>query len=163
MASHVKPIPDGYHSVTPYLIVQDAAKAIDFYKQAFGATERMRIQGPGGKVVHAELGIGDSVIMMADEFPQMGAKGPRSFGGSPVTIHLYVEDVDAVVGRATAAGAKVTRPVVDQFYGDRSGGLEDPFGHSWHVATHKEDVPPDEMRRRSEAAMKQFAGQSGGH
>jgi PhnB protein len=150
----VKPIPDGYHNVTPYLIVDGAAKALDFYKQAFGAKERMRMGSPGGKVGHAEIQIGDSVIMLADEHPEMDARGPRAFGGSPVTVHLYVDNVDATVKSAEAAGAKIMRPVQDQFYGDRSGTIEDPFGHRWHVSTHVEDVPPDEMERRAAEAMK---------
>jgi PhnB protein len=151
MTFKVKPIPDGYHTVTPYLIVRGAAAAIEFYKKAFAATELFRMDGPGGKIGHAELRIGDSPIMLADEHPEMGAKSPQSFGGSPISIMLYVEDVDAVVGRAVAAGAKVTRPIEDKFYGDRSGGLEDPFGHSWHVSTHKEDVSKEEMDRRAAA------------
>jgi PhnB protein len=146
-----KPVPDGYHSVTPYLIVDGAAAALDFYQRIFGAKERMRMPGPGGKVMHAEIEIGDSMIMLADEFPQTGALGPGSVGGSPVLIALYVEDVDAVVGAAVAAGAQVERPVQDQFYGDRSGTITDPFGHRWTVATHIEDVPEDEMRRRMAA------------
>ena len=145
----VKPIPEGHHAVTPYLCVQEAAKAIEFYKAAFGATEVMRAPGPGGKIGHAEISIGDSRIMMADEHPQMEFKGPLSYGGSPVHIHLYVEDVDATVARATAAGAKVTRPVADQFYGDRNGSIEDPFGHHWHVSTHKEDLTPEEIAKRA--------------
>ena len=151
----VKPIPNGYHTATPYLIVKDAASAIDFYKKAFGATELFRMAGPGGRVMHAEIKIGNSPIMMADECPEMRARSPQSVGGSPVGIYLYVEDVDALFNQAVAAGAKVTRPVQDQFYGDRAGGLEDPFGHVWHVATHKEDVAPEEIYRRFEAAMKQ--------
>jgi PhnB protein len=158
MASKVKPIPEGYHSVTPYLIVDGAAAAIDFYKTAFGAVERMRFPAPGGRVGHAEIAIGGSVIMLADEHPDMGARGPRAFGGSPVTIHLYVEQVDAVVDRAITAGATVQRPVADMFYGDRAGSITDPFGHSWHLATHIEDVPPDELRRRAETVMKQHGG-----
>jgi PhnB protein len=151
MTAKVKPIPDGYHTVTPYLIVRGAAAAIEFYKKAFAATELFRMDGPGGKIGHAEMRIGDSPIMLADEHPEMGAKSPQSFGGSPISIMLYVEDVDAVVGRAVAAGAKVTRPIEDKFYGDRSGGLEDPFGHSWHISTHKEDVSKEEMDRRAAA------------
>jgi len=150
----VKPVPDGYHNVTPYLIVDGAAKALDFYKRVFGATERMRMPGPGGKVGHAEIGIGDSVIMLADEHPEMGARGPRAFGGSPVSLMLYVEDVDATVKTAVAAGAKLLQSVEDKFYGDRSGTIEDPFGHRWHVSTHTEDVPPDEMERRAAAMAK---------
>ncbi len=145
----VKPVPDGYHSVTPYLIVSDAARAIDFYTRAFGATEQFRLDAPGGKIGHAELRIGDSMVMLADEFPDMGARGPQTIGGSPVQLLLYVPDVDAVFARAVSAGAVAARPVKDQFYGDRSGNLTDPFGHSWTVATHTEDVSPDEMARRS--------------
>jgi len=151
----VKPIPDGYHTVTPYLIVQGAARAIEFYKRAFGATELMRFPGPGGKVGHAEIRIGDSPIMLADEHPEMGARGPLSYGGSPMSILLYVKDVDSMASQAVAAGAKVVKPVKDQFYGDRSGTFADPFGHMWTIATHKEDVSMEEMQRRLEAAMKQ--------
>jgi PhnB protein len=153
MASNVKPVPDGYHTVTPYLIVDGAAKAIAFYRQAFGAEELVRMDAPGGRVGHAELQIGDSRIMLADEFPQMGAKGPKSVGGTPVHLLLYVNDCDAVFHRAVGAGATAKKPLADQFYGDRSGTVEDPFGHSWTIATHKEDVPPDEMVRRAKAAM----------
>src|SRR5262245_4622863 len=131
MAGKVKPIPDGYYTATPYLIIGGAAAAIEFYKKAFGATEVMRFPGPNGTVGHAEIRIGNSPIMMADEFPDMGARSPKSIGGSPVSILLYVEDVDAVVKQAVAAGAKLTRPVEDKFYGDRAGSLEDPFGHAW--------------------------------
>jgi PhnB protein len=149
----VKPIPDGYHTVTPYFTVRDAAAAIEFYKTAFGASEVMRMEAPGGRVGHAEITIGNSKIMLADEFPDMGARGPRALGGSPVSLHLYVEDVDATTRKAIAAGAKEVRPVKDQFYGDRLGTVEDPFGHVWHISTHVEDVPPDELRRRAEQAM----------
>ena len=149
--SPVKAVPDGYRSVTPYLIIDGAARALDFYKHALGAVERMRMPSPGGKVGHAEIQIGDSVIMLADEHPEMGARGPRAFGGSPVSIHLYVPDVDATVKAAVAAGAKLIRPVENQFYGDRLGSIEDPFGHHWHVSTHVEDVPPDELTRRAAA------------
>src|SRR5262249_15899621 len=151
----VKPIPDGYHTVTPYLIVNDAARAIEFYKKAFGARELMRFADPSGKVGHAEIQIGDSPLMLADEFPGMGFRGPQSLGGSPVSILLYVENVDALADRAVAAGAKVLRPVKDQFYGDRSGPFEDPFGHVWTIATHKEDLSLEELHKRSEAFMKQ--------
>lgn len=151
----VKPIPDGYHSVTPYLIVKGGASAIDFYKKAFGAKELLRFPGPGGALMHAEIQIGDSPIMLADEMPGMPHRSPKSLGGTPVSIMLYVEDADAVFNRAVAAGATVQRPVVDQFYGDRSGTLEDPFGHVWTVGTHKEDVSSEEMKKRSEAMMKQ--------
>jgi PhnB protein len=158
MASKAKPIPEGYHTATPYLILKDAAQAIDFYKRAFGATELMRFPAPGGRVGHAEVKIGDSHIMLADEFPEQGCKSPTSLGGTPVSIMLCVNDVDAIAAQAVSAGGKLTRPVTDQFYGDRMGTLEDPFGHVWHIATHKEDVPPDEMERRLKAAMKQTAG-----
>jgi PhnB protein len=154
MTSGVKPIPEGYHSITPYLVVNDAAGAIEFYKSAFGASELMRMAAPGGRVGHAEIRIGDSRVMLADEFPEMGARSARTLGGSPVHIYLYVEDVDAVTGKALAAGAKELRPVKDQFYGDRSGSIEDPFGHVWHVSTHKEDVPQDELKRRADKAMR---------
>ncbi len=153
-SSKVKAIPDGYHSATAYLIVDGAAKALDFYKRVFGASEKMRMPSPGDKVGHAEIVIGDSMIMLADEHPEMGARGPRAFGGSPVSMMVYVEDVDATVKTALAAGAKLIRPVEDKFYGDRSGTIEDPFGHHWHVSTHKEDVPAEEMERRA-AAMSQ--------
>lgn len=152
----VKPIPDGYQAVTPYLIVSGAARALDFYTQVFGATEIMRMPGPNG-VAHAEMRIGDSVVMLADESPDMGYKGPVALGGSPVSLMLYVADVDATFQRAVAAGAVQQRPVQDQFYGDRSGTLEDPFGHVWTVATHIEDVAPDEIDRRL-AAMKDAPG-----
>ena len=152
MTSKPKPVPDGYHTATPYLIVKGAAQAIEFYKKAFGATELMRMAQPGGKIGHAEIKIGDSPIMLADESPEMGARSPQSFGGSPVSILLYVEDVDTIFSQAVAAGAKVQRPVADQFYGDRTGGIEDPFGHVWYIATHTEDVSPEEMRRRAAAA-----------
>ena len=152
-----KPIPDGYRTATPYLIIKGAADAIEFYKRAFGATELLRMADPQGRVGHAEIKIGDSVIMLADEHPAMGYRGPRSLGGSSVSILLYLEDVDGVFERAVKAGAKAQRPVADQFYGDRSGTLEDPFGHVWTVATHVEDVSPEEMQRRAEAAMKSAA------
>ena len=154
----VKPVPDGYHTVTPYLIVKGAARALDFYKKAFGATELMRLADPTGKVGHAEIKIGDSVVMLADEHPEMGIRGPQSIGGSAVSILLYVNNVDALFSQAVAAGAKVLRPVKDQFYGDRSGTLEDPFGHMWSISTHKEDVSPEEINRRFEASMKQQGG-----
>src|SRR5947209_5437262 len=158
MAGNVKPIPEGYHSVTPYLVVNGAAKAMAFYKQAFGATELVRMDAPGGKIMHAEMKIGDSPIMLADEAPERGIKGPQSYGGTPVGILLYVPDVDTVFSRAVAAGARVERPLADQFYGDRSATLIDPFGHKWTIATHTEDVPPDEMKRRMDAMMKQQGG-----
>lgn len=154
----VKPIPDGYSTLMPYLIVKDAARALDFYKRAFGATELMRLNGTGGKIGHAEIRIGDAVVMLADEFPDMGARSPQTLGGSPVSLLLYVEDADARFEQAVAAGATVLRPVKDQFYGDRSGMLSDPFGHVWVLATHTEDVSPEEMRRRSEELLKRQSG-----
>jgi PhnB protein len=149
----VKPIPDGYRSVTPYMIVDDGAGAVGFYQRVFGARLRLKLERPDGKLGHTELEIGDSVIMLADEYPDHRALAPGHFGGSPVTLHLYVEDVDAVVASAVAAGAKLARPVENMFYGDRAGSFTDPFGHVWHVATHIEDVPPDEISRRAAAAM----------
>ena len=154
----VKTIPDGYHSVTPYLIITGAAEAIDYYKKAFGATELLRMPAPDGKIGHAEIKIGDSPIMLADEFPEMGYKSPQTLGGSPVSIMIYVADVDTVFDQAVAAGGKVQRPVKDQFYGDRSGTLEDPFGHVWHIATHKEDVSVEEMERRAKSASAAASG-----
>jgi PhnB protein len=150
----VKPIPEGYHTATPYLIVKGGASAIEFYRKAFGAKEVMRLADPTGKIGHAEIQIGDSRIMLADEHPEMDIRGPQSLGGTPVGILLYVPNVDAVVNQAVAAGAKVERPVVDQFYGDRSGTILDPFGHKWTIATHKEDISPEEMNKRFEAYMK---------
>jgi PhnB protein len=147
----VKYIPEGYHNATPYLIIKGAARAIDFYKQVFGATELMRFPGPGGAIGHAEIKIGDSPIMLADEAPQMGYRSPQSIGGTPVSLMLYVQDVDKVVDQAVKAGAKLERPVTDQFYGDRNGTIQDPFGHVWTIGTHKEDVSPEEMQRRAAA------------
>ncbi len=147
----VKPIPDGYHSVTPYLCAKGAAQAIEFYKKAFSAAERMRIVQPDGRVGHAEIQIGDSVIMLVDEFPEMDMRSPQSLGGSAVSIYLYVEDADVIFNQAIAAGAKVKRPLADQFYGDRVGGIEDPFGHSWWISTHKEDLSPEEIEKRAAA------------
>jgi len=149
----VKPIPDGYHSVTPYLILDNATSALEFYKKAFGAVEEVRMPAPGGRIGHAEIRIGDSVIMLADESPEMGARSARTLGGSPISLLVYVEDVDARVAQAVAAGAKLTRPIADQFYGDRTGGIDDPFGYHWYIATHVEDVPPDELERRAAKAM----------
>ncbi len=151
MAGNVKPIPDNYHSVTPYLSVDGAAKAIDFYKRAFGATELMRMPAPEDKIGHAEIKIGDSVVMLSDAMKEMKQKSPKTLGGTPVTLMIYVEDVDATVAGALKAGAEVLRPVEDQFWGDRMGGVTDPFGHQWFVATHIEDVSPEEMERRMEA------------
>jgi PhnB protein len=148
MPNKVQPIPKGYHTVTPYLIVNGAAKAIEFYKKAFGATEIMRMPGPDGKIGHAEIKIGDSPVMMADENPQMGHKNPKALGSTPVSIVLYVEDADKIFNQAVSAGAKAVRPMKDQFYGDRMGTLEDPFGHVWSIGTHVEDVSPEEMKRR---------------
>ena len=145
----VKPIPDEYRGATPYLCCRDAARAIEFYKQAFGASELMRIAQPDGRIGHAEFRIGEAVVMLADEFPEMGVRSPQTIGGSPVSIHVYVEDVDAIAKRAVAAGAKLVRPVEDQFYGDRNCKLEDPFGHVWMISTHKEDVAPEEMKKRA--------------
>jgi PhnB protein len=149
----VKPVPDDYPRVTPSLAIDGAARAIDFYRQVFGATERMRMDDPSGKISHAELQIGDSVVMLSDEYPEMGVVGPKSVGGSPVTLMVYVEDVDATFGRAVGAGAKSIRPLENQFYGDRTGQFEDPFGHRWSIATHVEDVSPQEMARRAAEAM----------
>ena len=148
----VKAIPNGYHTVTPYLSIKDAATAIDYYKLAFGATELVRMPDSQGRISHAELKIGDSMIMLADEHPEMGFRGPGSLGGTTISIVLYVEDVDAVFDRAIKAGGRSQRPVVDQFYGDRMGTLEDPFGHVWTVGTHVEDVSPEEMKKRMAAA-----------
>src|SRR3954447_7770547 len=150
----VKPIPDGYHSVTPYLIVKGAAAAIDFYKKAFAASEALRMEAPGGKIGHAEIKIGNSVVMLADEYPDMGFRSPQSLGGSGVTLMIYVEQVDTVFQRAIAAGGKEVHPLKNQFYGDRSGTIQDPFGHVWTIATHVEDIAPEEMRKRAEEAMK---------
>ena len=148
----VKPVPDGYHTVTPYLIINGAAQAIDYYRNAFGASELLRMPDPQGRIAHAELRIGDSVIMLADEHHEMGYRAPRTLGGTSVSILLYLVDVDTVFARAISAGGKSLRPVADQFYGDRMGTLEDPFGHVWTIGTHIEDVPPEEMKRRMAAA-----------
>lgn len=149
----VKPIPEGYPRVMPYLSIDGAQAAIEFYATVFGAEERVRMDAPGGKIGHAELAIGDSIVMLADTFPDMGGKSPKQIGGTPVTLMVYVEDVDACYERALDNGATATRKVEDQFYGDRAGQFEDPFGHLWFVATHIEDVPPEEMERRAAAAM----------
>jgi PhnB protein len=150
---NVKAIPDEYPQVTPYLCVDGADAAIQFYTEVFGAKERGRMPAPGGKIGHAELQLGDSVIMLSDEAPEMGQRSPKSVGGTPVTINVYVEDVDGAFDRAIRAGAQVLRPVENQFYGDRAGQFEDPFGHRWSVATHVEDVPEDEMARRAAEVM----------
>jgi PhnB protein len=146
MSTSVKPIPEGIHTLTPHLICDGAADAIEFYKKAFNAVENMRLPGPNGKLMHASLKIGDSTLMLVDEMADCGALGPQALKGSPVFIHLYVEDVDAVVARAVAAGAKLTMPVTDMFWGDRYSQLEDPFGHRWSVATHKRDLTPEQIR-----------------
>jgi PhnB protein len=151
----VKAIPEGYHSITPYLMFSGAAKALDYYQKVFGATEIMRMEAPDGKIGHAEIRIGDSVIMLADEAPEVKALSPKTVGGTPVGLMLYVENVDDVFKRAVAAGGTVIQPLEDKFYGDRSGTLVDPFGHMWMLATHKEDVAPEEMERRAQTAMKE--------
>jgi PhnB protein len=151
----VEPIPADYPGVTPYLAVKDAAAAIEFYKEGFGATELMRLGGPDGKIGHAEVRIGNAIVMLADEHPEADHVSPSTLGGSTVKLHMYVEDVDAFFERAAAAGAKVLMPVKDQFYGDRSGRLEDPFGHVWLISTHVEDVSPEEMQQRMEAYSQQ--------
>jgi PhnB protein len=154
MANKVKPIPEGYHNVTPYLVIKGAAAAIDFYKKAFGAVEVMRMPQPDGRVGHAELKFGDSIVMLADEFPEMSVVGPKTLGNTSVALLLYVDDVDKAVERAVSLGATIKKPVADQFYGDRSGTLEDPFGHKWTLAVHLEDVSPEEMERRMAAQAK---------
>jgi len=151
MAKKTNYIPEGYHTATPYLIVNGGARAIEFYKQAFGAAEVLRMDAPGGKVGHAEIKIGDSHIMLADEHPEMDARSPQAIGGTPVGLMLYLQDCDSVVARAVSLGAKMVKPVQDQFYGDRSGTILDPFGHKWTIATHKEDVSPEEMQKRAAA------------
>lgn len=156
MKTKVTPVPKGLHTVTPYLIIRNAARAIEFYKKAFGATEVMRFADPrSGKIGHAEIKIGDSSVMLADEYPEMQYRSPQSLGGSSVLMQLYVEDVDALFKQAVAAGAKVLRPVADQFYGDRSGSVTDPFGHLWNIATHKEDLSDEELLKRSAKAFEQ--------
>ena len=153
-SSQVKPIPVGMHTVTPHLICEGAANAIEFYKKAFDAVEVARMAGPNGKIMHAAVRIGDSTVMLVDDFPDYGSRGPKALSGSPVVIHLYVEDADKFAARAVAAGAKMTMPVSEMFWGDRYGQLEDPFGHRWSVATHVKDVTPEEMRQ----AMSKMAG-----
>jgi PhnB protein len=154
MAGKQKAVPAGFHTATPCLTINGAGRAIEFYKKALGATEVMRF-AHGDKIAHAEIQIGDSKIMLSDEFPEMGMRSPQAVGGSPTAIYLYVDNVDAVADRAVTQGAKTVRPVEDKFYGDRSGTVQDPFGHVWHLATHKEDVPDDELRRRAETFMKE--------
>ena len=153
----VQPVPDGYHTVSPYLAVEDVATAIDYYKKAFGATERVRMEAPDGKIGHAELEIGDSIVMLADPMPEGSTKPPHELGSTSAGVFLYVEDIDQVVKRAVEAGATVTMEVADQFWGDRFGTVTDPFGHVWSVATHVEDVPPAEMAERAKAAMAAMA------
>ncbi len=160
MARAKNAIPEGMHTVTTHLVVRDAAKAIDFYKQAFGAQELMRMKGPDGKIGHAELKIGDSIIFLADEFPQGNVKAPQTLGGTTCSINLYVEDVDSSFDRAVKAGAKSTMPLADMFWGDRYGTVVDPFGHSWGVATHKEDLTAQEVEERGKAFWASFAKQS---
>ncbi len=152
----VKAIPDGYHTVTPYLIVKGAKRAIEYYKRAFGAEELFRMDGPDGTIGHAELRIGDSRIMLADEHEEMGARSPQAFGGSAVSLMLYVPNADVTFQKAIAAGAKQVQPLEDRFYGDRSGMVTDPFGHAWTISTHKEDVAPEELRRRAEAEARKM-------
>lgn len=154
MATHVKPIPEGYHTVTPQMVVRKAAEAIDFYRRAFGAEELHRHLGPDGKsIIHAALQIGDARVMLSDEFPDWGVKSPQSLGGTPVSLHLYVPDADTAFQRAIKAGATVTMPLSDQFWGDRYGKLQDPYGHQWSISTHIEDVSPAEMQKRAAAAF----------
>lgn len=158
MATQVKPIPAGFHTVTPKLTVRNADKAIDFYKRALGAEERMRFLGPDGtSIMHAEIKIGDSIIMLGEEQPTMGCSGPQMLGGTPVNLFLYIEDADKIFNRAVSAGAKVLMPVADMFWGDRAGKVADPFGHEWMIATHKEDLPPEEIRKRAMAFFAQMA------
>jgi PhnB protein len=160
MAGQVRPIPEGYHTATPYLTVNNGARAIEFYKRAFGAQEKFRMDAPGGKIGHSELKIGDSVIMLSDEMPGGTCRAPQSLNGTTVNVFLYVNDVDSVFNQAISAGAKVDTPVQDMFWGDRYGKLTDPFGHSWSVATHKEDVAPADMQKRAQEAMSKMAAQT---
>ena len=160
MPTQAKPIPQGFRSVTPYLTLSDAARALDFYKRAFGAQEVMRMDGPDGKIGHAEIKIGDSIIMLADEMPGTGGRSPQSLGGTTGGVFLYVENADSIFNQAVSAGAKVEAPLGDMFWGDRYGRLRDPFGHSWSVATHKEDVAPAEMSRRMQEAMAKMGQQT---
>ena len=154
MKSQIKPVPDGFHTLTPHLVVKGASQAIEFYKRAFGAEEIKRLPGPDGKsLIHAELKIGNSRLLLVDEFPEMDCRGPRSVGGSPVSIHMFVDDADAAFDKALAAGAEVRTPLADQFWGDRYGVLTDPFGHIWSIATHKEDLTPQEIGKRAQTAF----------
>jgi PhnB protein len=160
MAGKASPVPPGFNTVSAHLVVRGANEAIEFYKKAFGAEAKGAMPGPGGKVMHAEVRIGDSTVMLADEFPEMGAKAPTTIGGSPVTLHIYVPDCDALWNRAVAAGAKVTMPLADMFWGDRYGTLTDPFGHHWSIASHKEDLTPEEIGKRGAEFMKNMPGKS---
>ena len=154
MKSQIKPVPDGFHTLTPHLVVKGASQAIEFYKRAFGAEEIKRLPGPDGKsLIHAELKIGNSRLLLVDEFPEMDCRGPKSVGGSPVSIHMFVDDADAAFDKALAAGAEVRMPLADQFWGDRYGVLTDPFGHIWSIATHKEDLTPQEIGKRAQTAF----------
>jgi uncharacterized glyoxalase superfamily protein PhnB len=153
MAAKVNPIPEGHHTVTPHLVIRGASEAIEFYKKAFGATELMKMTGPGGLITHAEIRIGNSVLYLADEFPEWGSISPLTLKGSPVVLNLYLEDVDTVFNKAVAAGAQVKMPLQNMFWGDRYGKLTDPFGHEWGLAKHVEDVPPDELKKRADEAM----------
>jgi PhnB protein len=153
----VKPVPDGYHSITPYLFIKGAADAIDYYKNVFGAKERMRMPGPNGRVMHAELEIGDSIVMLADENLEIGAKSPKTLGGTSSTLHVYFDNVDNIAEKAVKTGATLVRPLKDEFYGDRAASIVDPFGHMWSIATHIEDVSPEEMKKRMSKAMAQTA------
>ena len=158
MSESVKIIPEGYHSVNPYLVVRNADRAIEFYKRAFGAEERFRMHGPDNKaIMHAELKIGDSVFMLTEESPDMKTLSPESIGGSPVSLYIYVKDVDSIFNQAVSEGATILHPVNDQFYGDRSGHLKDPFGHLWSIATHKKDLSPDELRKAGQAFFEQMS------
>jgi PhnB protein len=158
MSESAKTIPEGYHSINPYLVVRNAARAIEFYKKAFGAEERFRMHGPDGKtIMHADLKIGDSVFMLTEESTEMKALSPESIGGSPVSLYVYVKDVDDIFNQAVSEGAAVLNPVRDQFYGDRSGYLRDPFGHLWSIATHKKDLSPDELRKAGEAFFEEMS------
>jgi len=154
--AEVRAIPKGYHTITPHIVVPEGAKAIDFYKKAFGAEELVRMPGPGGGIMHAELRIGDSVVMLGEEMPDMGAKSPKAYGGSPVGFYVYVENVDAAWERAVKAGAKPVRPLTNMFWGDRTGRLEDPFGHNWSLAQHVEDLTPEEIKKGQEAFFAQM-------
>ena len=158
MTPSVKPIPEGYHTVSPYLVIKNAAAAIEFYKKAFGARERGRMSGPDGRLMHAEIQIGDSIVMIHNEMLEYGSKSPQTLGGSPINLFLYVPDADASFQQAVSAGAQVTMPLADMFWGDRYGKLVDPFGHEWSIATHKEDLTPEEIERRGREAMSKSAG-----